>query len=147
MSRDLVVIVTGGLSKDSVATLKGDGWIVLEVEEISNPGKGPQAGQGFPSRFSSVYTKLTIFKLIQYRKSTQNGGVSELTKSRLVVFLDADTMMLHNSDELFSCPGFCATLRHSERFNSGVMVITPSEELYIDMISKIHSLPSYTGYP
>lgn len=142
------MIVTGGLSEDSVSTLKGDGWIVLQVEEISNPGKGPQAGKGFPSRFSSVYTKLTIFKLTQYRKSTRNGGISRDTKSRvLVVFLDADTMMLQNSDELFSCPGFCATLRHSERFNSGVMVVTPSEELYKDMISKMHSLPSYTGYP
>eukprot|EP00210_Caulerpa_lentillifera_P005197 g4966.t1 len=127
---DLVVIVTGELSEDSILTLKSDGWIVHEVEQIANPGRGPQPGRGFPPRFSSVYTKITIFRLIQYQK---------------IVFLDADTLMLRNSDELFLCPGFCATLRHSERFNSGVMVVTPSEELYKDMMSKIHTLSSYTG--
>lgn len=63
-----------------------------------------------------------------------------------MLYLDADTILVGDCNVLFECPGFCATLRHSERMNSGVMVVTPSTELYDDMISKIDILPSYTGY-
>ena len=63
----------------------------------------------------------------------------------IVVYMDADTIALKNVDVLFTCPGFCAALRHSERLNSGVMVITPSASVYSDMISKIDIYPSYTG--
>jgi alpha-N-acetylglucosamine transferase len=62
-----------------------------------------------------------------------------------VVFLDADALVVRNMDDAFQCPGFCASLRHSERLNSGVMVLHPSETLLADMISKIDRLPSYTG--
>ena len=63
-----------------------------------------------------------------------------------VIFVDADAIVVSNMDEVFKCPGFCATLRHSERFNSGVMAITPSTETFNDMISSIGELQSYTGY-
>ena len=63
-----------------------------------------------------------------------------------VVFLDADTIVVNNMDEAFKCPGFCAALRHSERFNSGVMVITPSEATFKGMMDSIQSTDSYTGY-
>ena len=62
-----------------------------------------------------------------------------------VVFLDADTLVVRNMDEAFRCPGFCASLRHSERLNSGVMVLHPSKALFTDMISQVDRLPSYTG--
>lgn len=64
---------------------------------------------------------------------------------RAVIFVDADAIVVSNMDEVFACPGFCATLRHSERFNSGVMALTPSRELFSDMITKITTLKSYTG--
>lgn len=62
-----------------------------------------------------------------------------------VVFMDADTLVMKNSDVLFGCPGFCAALRHSEKFNSGVMSLQPSEQLFVHMMAQIHELPSYTG--
>ena len=61
------------------------------------------------------------------------------------MFLDADTLVVRNMDEAFRCPGFCASLRHSERLNSGVMVLHPSKALFADMISQVDRLPSYTG--
>ncbi|MBA0590942.1 hypothetical protein Gorai_019631, partial [Gossypium raimondii] len=36
-------------------------------------------------------------------------------------------------------------LEHSERLNSGVMVVEPSEAVFNDMMSKVNTLPSYTG--
>lgn len=62
-----------------------------------------------------------------------------------VVFLDADTIVVRNMDEAFGCPGFCAAMRHSERLNSGVLVVEPSTHVFRDMLSKIAQLPSYTG--
>lgn len=62
-----------------------------------------------------------------------------------MIYLDADTIVVHKMDEVFGCPGFCATLRHSERFNSGVMAISPSKSVFDSMIESIASTSSYTG--
>lgn len=62
-----------------------------------------------------------------------------------VVYLDADTIVVKNIDDLFKCSKFCANLKHSERLNSGVMVVEPSAELFNDMMSKVNTLESYTG--
>lgn len=53
--------------------------------------------------------------------------------------------MVKNIEELFKCANFCANLKHSERLNSGVMVVQPSATVFNDMISKVRTLPSYTG--
>ena len=62
-----------------------------------------------------------------------------------VVYLDADTIVVKNIDDLFKCGKFCANLKHSERLNSGVMVVEPSEEVFKDMMRQVNTLPSYTG--
>ncbi|KAK9169915.1 hypothetical protein Syun_002055 [Stephania yunnanensis] len=75
-------------------------------------------------------------------------GVSDYAKNLLqadVVYLDADTIVVKNIDDLFKCGKFCANLKHSERLNSGVMVVEPSESLFEDMMSKVKTLQSYTG--
>ncbi|KAG2492512.1 hypothetical protein HYH03_009177 [Edaphochlamys debaryana] len=127
--RDLVALTTGSLSPASESTLASDGWRVIHVAPVANPAMGPQP-TGFPPRFAYVYTKLYIFKMTEYKK---------------IVFLDGDILVMKNMDAIFKCPGFCAALRHSERFNSGVMTLVPSVELYDDMMSKVASMPSYTG--
>lgn len=62
-----------------------------------------------------------------------------------VVYLDADTIVVKSIEDLFKCGKFCANLKHSERLNSGVMVVEPSDTLFKDMMSKVKTLPSYTG--
>ena len=62
-----------------------------------------------------------------------------------VVYLDADTIVVKKIDDLFKCSKFCANLKHSERLNSGVMVVEPSQALFNDMIRKVKTLSSYTG--
>lgn len=61
------------------------------------------------------------------------------------MFLDADILVVRSCDVLFRCPGFCAVLRHSERFNSGVMSLAPSAALFEQMMQQVDRLPSYTG--
>lgn len=62
-----------------------------------------------------------------------------------VVYLDADTIVVKSIEDLFKCQKFCANLKHSERLNSGVLVVEPSEALFNDMMAKVKILPSYTG--
>ncbi|GAQ88435.1 glycogenin [Klebsormidium nitens] len=121
---DLVALISKGVTDKGAELLQADGWIVKRVELLSNPNSK------HPTRFWGVYTKLTIFNLVEYER---------------VTYLDADTIVLKSIDDVFGCKGFCAVLRHSERLNSGFMVVEPSKELFADMMDKIATTPSYTG--
>lgn len=122
--REMVVLVSDGVSDYAKILLLAEGWKVELISLLANPN------QVRPKRFWGVYTKLKIFNMTKYKK---------------VVYLDADTIVTKNIDDLFQCSKFCATLKHSERLNSGVMVVEPSATLFEDMISKVNLLPSYTG--
>ncbi|KAE8009983.1 hypothetical protein FH972_006383 [Carpinus fangiana] len=122
--KDMVVLVSDGVSHYARMLLEADGWIVEKISLLANPN------QVRPKRFWGVYTKLKIFNMTKYKK---------------VVYLDADTIVVQNIEDLFKCGKFCANLKHSERLNSGVMVVEPSEAVFNDMMSKVKTLPSYTG--
>ncbi|CAA7061882.1 unnamed protein product [Microthlaspi erraticum] len=123
-SKDMVALVSDGVSDYSKKLLKADGWKVEKISLLANPN------QVHPTRFWGVYTKLKIFNMTAYKK---------------VVYLDADTIVVKNIEDLFKCSKFCANLKHSERLNSGVMVVEPSEALFNDMMRKVKTLSSYTG--
>ncbi|KAF8392200.1 hypothetical protein HHK36_022542 [Tetracentron sinense] len=123
-TKDMVVLVSDGVSDYAKKLLKADGWIVKLISLLANPN------QVRPTRFWGVYTKLKIFNMTNYKK---------------VVYLDADTIVVKSIEDLFKCSKFCANLKHSERLNSGVMVVEPSETLFKDMMSKVATTPSYTG--
>ncbi|XP_010558734.1 PREDICTED: inositol phosphorylceramide glucuronosyltransferase 1 [Tarenaya hassleriana] len=122
--KDMVVLVSDGVSDYSKKLLKADGWKVEKISLLENPN------QVHPKRFWGVYTKLKIFNMTEYTK---------------VVYLDADTIVVKNIEDLFKCSKFCANLKHSERLNSGVMVVEPSEALFNDMMRQVKTLSSYTG--
>ncbi|XBI93518.1 hypothetical protein VPH35_030351 [Triticum aestivum] len=122
--RDMVVLVSDGVSEYSRQLLEADGWIVKRITLLANPN------QVRPTRFWGVYTKLKIFNMTSYKK---------------VVYLDADTVVVKSIEDVFKCGKFCGNLKHSERMNSGVMVVEPSETVFKDMISQVDRLPSYTG--
>lgn len=64
-----------------------------------------------------TFTKLHCWRLTQYTKA---------------VFLDADTMVVRNADELFDRPDFSAAadIGWPDLFNSGVFVFSPSLVVY-----------------
>ncbi|KAG0447361.1 hypothetical protein HPP92_028352 [Vanilla planifolia] len=123
-SKDMVVLVSDGVSDYAKRLLQADGWKVELISLLANPN------QVRPKRFWGVYTKLKIFNMTMYKK---------------VVYLDADTIVVKSIEDLFQCSRFCANLKHSERLNSGVMVVEPSKVVFEDMMTKVNSLPSYTG--
>jgi hypothetical protein len=124
VTKDMVALVSDGVSDAGIRLLQADGWIVQRIELLANPNSKR------PTRFWGVYTKLKIFNMTDYRK---------------VVYLDADTIVTRSIEDLFACQGFCANLKHSERLNSGVMVVEPSSRLFEDMLSKVQTTYSYTG--
>ncbi|KAF3652102.1 Inositol phosphorylceramide glucuronosyltransferase 1 [Capsicum annuum] len=63
----------------------------------------------------------------------------------VMVYLDADTIAVKRIEDLFKCRKFCANLKHFERLNSGVTVVELLEKVFNDMMSKVTTLPSYTG--
>ncbi|KAL6989080.1 Inositol phosphorylceramide glucuronosyltransferase 1 [Sarracenia purpurea var. burkii] len=123
-TKDRVVLVSDGVSDYAKKLLQADGWIVELISLLANPN------QVRPKRFWGVYTKLKIFNMTNYKK---------------VVYLDADTIVVKSIEDLFKCGKFCANLKHSERLNSGVMVVEPSQAVFNDMMSKVNTLASYTG--
>uniref|UniRef100_A0A914YXH1 glycogenin glucosyltransferase n=1 Tax=Panagrolaimus superbus TaxID=310955 RepID=A0A914YXH1_9BILA len=68
-----------------------------------------------------TFTKLHCWRLTQYEKC---------------VFLDADTLIIQNCDELFERPEFAAApdIGWPDLFNSGVFVFVPSNETYQKLV-------------
>ena len=97
---DYVVLCTDDVPQKVKDVLKKDGWIVKTLNKLP-----------LTPRFNENIFKLNIWQLKEYRR---------------IVFIDADAIVVRNVDELFRCGAFCATFRHSDLFNSGVMVVEPS---------------------
>ncbi|KAI4338619.1 hypothetical protein MLD38_023655 [Melastoma candidum] len=81
-TKDLVVLVSDGVSDYAKDLLQADGWIVEKISLLANPNRVR------PTRFWGVYTKLKIFNLTNYKK---------------VVYLDADTIVVKSIEDLFKC--------------------------------------------
>lgn len=126
----LILMVPPGFDCGEV-TFEADNVRLYEVNSIRNPHQ-PRSHQ---SRFSNTFTKLEVF------------GLTFLDRA---VFIDADTVVLRELDELFTYEGFAAApdfgLRlESSRFNSGVFVCSPGSELYTKVLDAIPDTPSYDG--
>ena len=118
------------LSPRSRAALHAAGWELRAAPAVASPHADVA-----PRKRRHVYAKLAVFGLTDFAR---------------VVYLDADTLVApghaRGADALFACRAeLCAALRHSERFNSGVMVLRPSAAVHANMSALITVLPSYTG--
>ena len=121
-----LVLLTKDISMDVVSIIKKR-HISFEVIErdISNPTDVERTHRWF-----STYSKLNVFNQTKFDK---------------IVYLDADTFVLRNIDELFEFKHMSATNAGGMlprklswvHLNSGVFVAEPSGELFEDMISKI----------
>ena len=79
-----------------------------------------------------TFTKLHAFKLTDYSSC---------------VFLDADTLVLANVDELFAKPGFAAApdVGWPDCFNSGVFVFQPSATTFSELVAMAEAEGSFDG--
>ena len=102
---------------------------MLETDHISNPNSSNQLGL---KAFATCYTKLRVWELTQYDQ---------------VIYLDADTLVLGSLEPLLerSCFAAAPCASAPDLFNTAVMVVQPCAETFAEMVSLIHTLPSYDG--
>ena len=120
----MVALVTEKVDDTSRYALEQAGWNIHSAKAVANPNP-----EYFP-RLEYIFTKLQIYTLTNYDR---------------VVYLDADTLVNENVDELCSCNAYHCSVLRDTFFNSGVIVAIPSTTIYADMMSKYTSMHSYTG--
>lgn len=123
-ARFLLPYLDGRVSSRALCIARTAGWEPHAVPYIPPP----HSGKGIYYRFKDVYTKLNLWSLDQI-------GIDHL------VYLDADTLVRRNFDELFDTPfNFAAvpdvygdTRGFSITFNTGVLVVRPNTTILENM--------------
>ncbi|XP_021937259.1 nascent polypeptide-associated complex subunit alpha, muscle-specific form-like isoform X2 [Zootermopsis nevadensis] len=128
---DLVVLVTPGVSAAMRNQLSSIFTLVQEVNVLDSHDEANLALLERPE-LGITFTKLHCWRLTQYDKC---------------VFLDADTLVLKNSDELFERDELSAAPDPGwpDCFNSGVFVYRPSLDTFNDLIKFALSKGSFDG--
>lgn len=132
-ARLIVLYIPSQVSSHALCIASSTGFKPHPVDRIAPP----HDGQGVLYRFVDQYTKLTLWTLDQL-------GIKSL------VYLDADTLVKHNFDEMFTLPwNFAAVpdvfLDHRGfvlGFNAGVLFLHPNTTTFNHMISQL-STASY----
>lgn len=123
-TRDLVILVDETISSYHRDGLKDAGWKVRTIQRIRNPKAERDAYNEWN------YSKFRLWQLTEYDK---------------IIFIDADLLILRNIDFLFSMPEITATGNNATLFNSGVMVIEPSNCTFHMLMDHIDEIESYNG--
>ncbi|XP_024529174.1 UDP-glucuronate:xylan alpha-glucuronosyltransferase 1 [Selaginella moellendorffii] len=123
-TRDLIMVIDQHINLEDRQGLEGAGWKIHHIERIRNPRARPDAYNEWN------YSKFRLWQLTQYDK---------------VVFIDADVVVTRNMDFLFDLPELSAARNHKSVFNSGVMVIEPSNCTFNLLVDGISRIKSYNG--
>ncbi|GKC83435.1 UDP-glucuronate:xylan alpha-glucuronosyltransferase 1 [Tanacetum coccineum] len=123
-TRDLVILVDKTISDYHRRGLEIAGWKIRTIQRIRNPN----AEKGSYNEWN--YSKFRLWQLTDYEK---------------IIFIDADLLILRNIDFLFQMPEISATGNNGTLFNSGVMVIEPSNCTFQLLMDHINEITSYNG--
>ncbi|KAL5779226.1 hypothetical protein ACOSQ2_009963 [Xanthoceras sorbifolium] len=122
--RDLVILVDETISEYHRGGLEAAGWKIHTIQRIRNPKAEPEAYNEWN------YSKFRLWQLTDYDK---------------IIFIDADLLILRNIDFLFEMPEITATGNNATLFNSGVMVVEPSNCTFQLLMDHINEIESYNG--
>jgi glycogenin glucosyltransferase len=130
--RDILVLHTTDVSRFSLKILQ-------KIKGIKFKLVDKLVGQVDPNRKVeswSDFTKLHIWSLVEYER---------------VVYLDADMLVMEDIGDLFTRDlgtlGFAAApdVFPPDKFNAGLLVLTPDIARFNQIILSLHTLPSYDG--
>ncbi|KAJ6583850.1 glycosyltransferase family 8 protein, partial [Mycena vulgaris] len=120
------------VSEKALCIARATGWEPYAVDLIPPP----HGGKGIHPRFRDQYTKLNIWKLDEM-------GIDS------AVYLDADTLVRRNFDELFDSPFNFAAVPDvygagdprgfSITFNAGMLAYRPSSAVFEDMLRELET--------
>lgn len=122
--RDLILLLDSSISVPKRRALELSGWKIRVITRIRNP----RAENGTYNEYN--YSKFRLWQLTDYDK---------------VIFIDADIIVLRNLDILFNFPQMSATGNDQSIFNSGIMVLEPSNCTFQVLMSRRHHVVSYNG--
>lgn len=123
-TRDLVILVDETISEYHRGGLEAAGWKIRTIQRIRNPKAERDAYNEWN------YSKFRLWQLTDYDK---------------IIFIDADLLILRNIDFLFEMPEISAIGNNGTLFNSGVMVVEPSNCTFELLIDHINEIESYNG--
>ncbi|KAL5701893.1 hypothetical protein ACHQM5_027177 [Ranunculus cassubicifolius] len=123
-TKDLVLLADQSITKKSREALSAAGWKVKEIKRIRSPNAVKSAYNEWN------YSKLRIWQLTEYDK---------------IIFIDSDLVILKNIDNFFLFPQLSAVGNDGVLFNSGIMLIEPSNCVFEMLMKKRYSLVSYNG--
>lgn len=119
-----MILVDKTITEDQKKGLEMSGWKVRIIERIRNPKAEKKAYNEWN------YSKFRLWQLTDYEK---------------IIFIDADLIILKNIDSLFKLPEVSAVGNHGTIFNSGVMVIEPSNCTFQLLMDHVNDIESYNG--
>jgi glycogenin glucosyltransferase len=129
-ARMILIYIPAQVSPRSLCLAEAAGWMLHPVPLIPPP----RGGTGLGDYFKDQYTKLNIWKL-------------DALGIRSIVYLDGDTLVRRNFDELFTLPfNFAAVgdvfdqddrVGFRTSFNAGVLFLRPSTAIFHDMMAKM----------
>ncbi|KAI8531482.1 hypothetical protein RHMOL_Rhmol11G0139600 [Rhododendron molle] len=122
--RDLVILVDDTISEYHRGGLEAAGWKIRTIQRIRNPKAERDAYNEWN------YSKFRLWQLTDYDK---------------IIFIDADLLILRNIDFLFEMPEISATGNNGSLFNSGVMVVEPSNCTFQLLMDHVDEIESYNG--
>ncbi|EOD07169.1 hypothetical protein EMIHUDRAFT_97003 [Emiliania huxleyi CCMP1516] len=127
-ARDMVCLVTSSVPEEWRSALTVAGWTVAVVDEVAEFwfGKSEECSrfdkdQG--ERWGHMATKLRLWQQLKYKR---------------ILYLDADTVLTGDASDAFDkVKGFAAErARFHSYFNAGVMMLSPSEATYQDLLAE-----------
>ncbi|CAA3011159.1 UDP-glucuronate:xylan alpha-glucuronosyltransferase 1 isoform X1 [Olea europaea subsp. europaea] len=123
-TRDFIILVDETISEYHRSGLERAGWKIRTIQRIRNPKAEKDAYNEWN------YSKFRLWQLTDYDK---------------IIFIDADLLILRNIDFLFAMPEISATGNNGTLFNSGVMLIEPSNCTFQLLMDHINEIESYNG--
>ncbi|KAI5658879.1 hypothetical protein M9H77_27672 [Catharanthus roseus] len=123
-TKDLILLADDHISQNSLKVLVESGWKIKKIKRIRSSNAPKNAYNEWN------YSKLRIWQLTEYDK---------------VMFIDSDLLVLRNLDEFFLYPQISAVWNDGFLFNSGLMLIEPSECTFKKLMSKRFKVASYNG--
>ena len=131
-NHDFIVLVTDDVSEESKDKLKQNDLKIVDADKIYYNGKNKDKildRYGKVDQSWKMFTKINIWKQTEYSK---------------LIYLDADTLVLKNIDELFEIDELGAVLGGSVMLNysgieAGVLVTEPNIKTYNNIIDALES--------
>ncbi|XP_022996506.1 UDP-glucuronate:xylan alpha-glucuronosyltransferase 2 isoform X1 [Cucurbita maxima] len=122
--RDLILLMDDSISMSKRAALAAAGWRIRMITRIRNP----RAEKDSYNEYN--YSKFRLWQMTDYDK---------------IIFIDSDIIVLRNLDLLFHFPQMSAVGNDNSIFNSGIMVIEPSNCTFRIFIERRDEIVSYNG--